>query len=70
MYVGIGVADMAAAIQSGSAPRCSGEMAYHVLDVMHAFGESSESGRHITVQSSCTQPEPMPLDLPKGKSDE
>ena len=65
----IGVADMAYAIQSGRPNRCSGEMAYHVLDVMHAFDESSDSGKHITIQSTCNQPAPLPLNLPTGELD-
>ena len=66
----IGAADMAYAIQSGRANRCAGEMAYHVLDVMHAFDESSESGTHVEIKSTCAQPSPFPLDLPAGKLDE
>lgn len=66
----IGAADMAYAIQSGRPNRCSGEMAYHVLDVMLAFDESSQTGRHIEIQSTCTQPAPLPLNLPKGKLDD
>lgn len=56
---GIGVADMADAIAEGRAHRANGEMAYHVLDLMHAFGDSSDSGRHIMVESSCLRPEPL-----------
>ncbi|VGO15886.1 1,5-anhydro-D-fructose reductase [Pontiella desulfatans] len=66
----IGAADMAYAIQSGRPNRCSGEMAYHILDVMLAFDESSETGQHIDIASTCEQPAPLPLDLPAGKLDE
>lgn len=66
----IGAADMAYAIQSGRPNRCSGEMAFHVLDVMLAFDESSQAGRHIEIQSTCRQPAPLPLNLPKGKLDD
>jgi predicted dehydrogenase len=65
----IGVADLAYAIQSGRPNRCSGEMAYHVLDVMHAVGESSDSGEHVAIRSTCVQPAPLPLGLPEGKLD-
>ncbi len=34
---GLGVADLAEALQTGRPPRASGEMAYHVLDIMHAI---------------------------------
>ena len=54
---GLGVADMAAAIHEDRPHRCNGELAYHVLDVMHAILESAETGRHITVESTCERPE-------------
>ncbi len=63
---GIGVADMAHAIASGRPHRASGELAYHVLDVMQAFGESSETGRHIEITSRCSRPAPLPLGLMEG----
>lgn len=65
----IGVADMAYAIRSGRVNRCSGAMAYHVLDVMHAFDESSTSGSHIEIKSTCSQPEALPMGLPAGQLD-
>ena len=34
---GVGVADMAYAIRDSRPHRASGELAYHVLDLMHAF---------------------------------
>ncbi len=66
----IGVADMAYAIRSGRANRCSGELAYHVLDVMHAFDESSNSGTHIEIKSTCAQPAALPMDLAAGQLDD
>ena len=65
----IGVADLAYAILGGRPNRCGGEMAYHVLDVMHAFDESSESGNHVEIQSGCTQPAALPIGLPQGQLD-
>jgi len=47
---GIGVAEMARAIQAGAEHRASGDLAYHVLDAMQAFDESSEEQRHIALQ--------------------
>jgi predicted dehydrogenase len=63
----IGVADMARAIQQKSVNRCNGQMAYHVLEVMHAFLESSESGKHIRIESSCERPAALPLNLIQGQ---
>jgi predicted dehydrogenase len=66
---GVGVADMAHALINGLPHRANGEMAYHVLDVMHAFEEASQTGRHIDIESPCTQPAPLPLGLMPGKLD-
>ena len=55
---GLGVADMAAAIRAGRPHRASGEMAYHVLDVMHALLDASQAGRHIELASTCDRPVP------------
>lgn len=56
---GLGVADLARAIRDGVPARASGDLAYHVLDVMHATLESSEQGRHIQIASTVTRPEPL-----------
>ena len=57
---GVGVSDMAAAIEEGRAHRASGELAYHVLDIMHAFHDSSDQGKQVTLESTCATPESMP----------
>ncbi len=67
---GIGVADMAYALRSGRAHRASGELAHHVLDVMHAFHDASRQGRHVELASSCQRPAPLPLNLLPGTLDE
>lgn len=67
---GVGVADLAHAIRSGRAQRASGEMAYHVLDIMQAIEESSAGDRHIQIESRCRQPEPLPMGLLPGRLDE
>jgi predicted dehydrogenase len=67
---GIGVADMAYALRSGRKHRASGELAYHVLDVMHAFNDASAAGRHIDVESACERPAPLPVGLREGLLDE
>jgi predicted dehydrogenase len=59
-YRGLGLREMARAMREGRPHRCSGELAYHVLDVMEAIDESARSGRHLEVGSSCERPEPMP----------
>lgn len=66
---GIGVADMAYGLRYGREHRASGELAYHVLDVMHAFYDSSAQERHMLVASTCVQPRPLPPGLPTGQLD-
>ena len=66
----IGVADMAYALRSGRPPRASGELAYHVLDIMHAFHDSSDQKRRVELDSSCERPDPLPLGLRDGVLDE
>ena len=66
---GIGVADMAQAIVTGRKHRASGELAFHVLDVMEAFEESSHTVRHVEIQSQCERPAPLPPGLAPGELD-
>jgi len=56
----LGVADMARAMQSGRPQRASGQLGYHVLDLMHAIHEASTAGRHVDVSSTCERPAPLP----------
>jgi predicted dehydrogenase len=67
---GIGVADMAYALRSGRPHRANGQLAYHVLDIMHAFHQASQEGRHVELASTCSRPEPLPLGLAEGRLDE
>jgi predicted dehydrogenase len=67
---GIGVADIAYALHSGRPHRANGELAYHVLDIMHAFHQASQEGRHVELTSTCSRPEPLPLGLAEGTLDE
>ncbi len=58
---GLGVAELAQAIHAGRSPRASGELMYHVLDIMHAIHEASEQERHLRLESGCPRPEPFEL---------
>ncbi|MBT4124752.1 MAG: Gfo/Idh/MocA family oxidoreductase [Chloroflexi bacterium] len=60
---GLGVADMAASIASGEPHRASGALASHVLEILHAFNLSSESGKRIDLTTTCDRPAPLPVDL-------
>jgi predicted dehydrogenase len=65
----IGVADLAHALRSGRPHRASGELAYHVLEVMEAFQASSDSGMHVAIQSRPERPAMLPTDLARGELD-
>ncbi|MFC0331074.1 Gfo/Idh/MocA family protein [Paenibacillus sepulcri] len=60
---GMGVADMAYAIQSGRANRASGQLARHVLDISLGIFEASSSEKHVHLQSTVDRPKPLPLGL-------
>jgi predicted dehydrogenase len=62
---GIGVADMAAGIAGGRPHRASGDLAFHVLDVMQGFLDASRDGAYYRPQSTVERPEPLQLGLPK-----
>jgi predicted dehydrogenase len=66
----LGLADMAYALRTGRLQRAGGELCFHVLDIMHAIHEASDTGQHIKLKSTCSQPAPLPMDLPLGKLDE
>jgi predicted dehydrogenase len=66
----VGLADMAYALRTGRPQRASGELAYHVLDIMHAFHDAARDGKHVTLESTCAQPAPLPLGLRDGLLDE
>jgi predicted dehydrogenase len=66
---GLGVADMASAIASNRPHRASGELAGHVLELMHAFLESSEQAKHVEIKSRPQKPKPLPLGLRQGEID-
>ncbi|MWV42891.1 gfo/Idh/MocA family oxidoreductase [Paenibacillus sp. HJL G12] len=63
---GIGVLDMVYALNGSRINRANGELGYHVLEAMHAFLESSEQDRYVTMTSTCERPQPMPQNLPFG----
>ena len=54
---GIGVLDMAEAIRAGSRHRASGELAYHVLEAMHGFHISSDTGSVYRMTSTAVSPQ-------------
>ena len=65
----IGLADMCVGIRAGRAHRCNGRLAQHVLEIMAAFGRSSDEGRHVVLESRPDRPAPLPTDLAHGELD-
>ncbi len=61
---GIGVIEMARALVSGPPHRASGEMADHVLEVMHAVETASRTGHHVEIMSRCQRPAPLARESP------
>ncbi len=53
---GIGLADMIDAIRSGRPHRASGELAFHVLDVLLALEAATSSHRTESITSRCSRP--------------
>ncbi len=66
----IGAADMAYAMQSGRAHRASGDLAFHVLDIMQSLYDAAEKGATVTLSSTCERPAPLPMGLREGTLDE
>lgn len=67
---GIGVADMAYALNSGRDIRASGELTYHILEIMNSFLDSSKEGKYVILKSTCPQPKPLPVGLKDFTLDE
>jgi predicted dehydrogenase len=57
---GLGVAEMAAAIEEGRPHAASGELALHALEVMHAVRTASAGSRHVKMKTAAPRPEPLP----------
>ena len=51
---------MADAIVAGHAHRANGALAYHVLDLMHAFHDASDRNAHVMIESTCERPDVLP----------
>lgn len=64
---GIGAADLAHAVEMNRPHRCHSDLAFHVLDVMQALHESSDKGQHVTLESRCERPAPLPLGVKDGQ---
>lgn len=66
---GIGVADLAMGVLHNRPHRASGDLGYHVLDLMHSFEDASRTGTHIIPETRVDQPAPLPIGLAPGELD-
>jgi predicted dehydrogenase len=57
---GVGLADMARAIETGRPHRASGELAFHVLEIMEAVLVAGREQRVVQLTSSAERPEAVP----------
>jgi predicted dehydrogenase len=56
---GLGVSDLANSLRTGQPARASGKMAAHIVDIMHAALDSSETGQYVTIQTTFDRPSPL-----------
>ena len=56
---GIGITDMALAIEQNCPHRASAELTFHVLDIMQGIHDASASGKYYKVKSKCKRPVAM-----------
>ena len=57
---GTGVVELARAIRAGVPERASGELAFHVLDIMVSITEAAESGAFVDLTSTVAVQPPLP----------
>lgn len=55
-YRAAGLADMALAIMEGRPHRCSMELALHAVEVMTSLLKSAETGKFVSMQTTCERP--------------
>ena len=55
---GPGVEDLAEAVRDGRPPRCSPELALHVLDAMESLVRAAETGKRERLRTTCGRLEP------------
>ena len=64
---GVGLLDMALAVQEGRAPRASGNLAFHICEIMQGMLASHGQGAFVEIASTCSRPQIMPEDFPNSE---
>ena len=65
-YRAAGLADMAQAIMAKRDVRCGIERPLHAVEVMTAIMKSGETGKFVTLKSTCTRPKALGVDEAKA----
>jgi predicted dehydrogenase len=60
---GLGLVDMIYALQNNREHRANGQLASHILDIMHGFHDASNESAHYFLNSPCNQPEAFPIGI-------
>jgi predicted dehydrogenase len=65
-YRAAGLADLASAVMNKRDARCSIDRALHAVDVMTSILKSGETGKFITIKTTCTRPKALGSDEAKA----
>jgi predicted dehydrogenase len=60
---GLGLADMARALRTGDVFRATGDLGFHVLDIMEALLTAARDGQTVTLESTVERPAPMTVSV-------
>ena len=61
-YRGVGLSEMAYAIENNLEHRCSGELSLHVLDIIDSTMRASQTGIPQEIKTTCKKPKPFTLE--------
>lgn len=64
---GLGLLDLAYAVRDERPVRASGELSFHVFEVMDAIARAPQQGLYQTIASSCPIPAPLPENFPENE---
>jgi hypothetical protein len=59
--------DLALAVRGDRPVRASGELSFHVFEVMDAIARAPRDGVYQTIASSCPVPAPLPENFPQSE---
>ncbi len=57
---GVGLMDLVMAVRDDRPVRASGELAFHIFEVMDAINRANRDGQYQDIKSSCKRPKPLP----------